>query len=59
VSGARTLHDVLRQVRDVETMTAGELRHAFAVLGRHVRTRRLDVLRARWRVAVQLEQLGD
>ena len=56
VPGARTLHDVLHQVRDVETMTSEELRHAFAVLGRHVRAGRTDVLRARWRIAVQLEQ---
>jgi hypothetical protein len=40
-------------------MDAAELRHAFAVLGRHVGTRRMDVLRARWRIAVQLERLGE
>ena len=57
VRGARSLHDVLQQVRDVETMTSEELRQAFAVLGRHVRGRRMDVLRARWRIAVQLERL--
>jgi len=58
VPGARTLHDVLHQARDVETMTIEELRHAFAVLGRHVGAGRRDVLRARWRIAVQLERRG-
>lgn len=57
VPGAQTLHDVLARARDVETMTGEELRHAFAVLGRHVRGRRMDVLGARWRIAVQLERL--
>jgi hypothetical protein len=39
-------------------MSVTDLRRAAAVLGRHVRTGRMDVAAARFRVAARLEQLG-
>jgi hypothetical protein len=51
------LDDVLHRVGDVGTMTVAELRRALLVLGRPARTRRMDVLKARLRVAVRLEEL--
>ena len=60
------LDDVLQRTVEVETMTAAELRRALLLLGRPARTllgrpaptRRMDVLKARLRIAVRLEQLG-
>jgi len=49
---------VLRRVSSGEPMTVAELRHADAVLGRFVLSGRRDVLVARVRVAVRLENLG-
>ena len=54
----RGLDAVLAQVTSGQTMTVAELQRAAALLGRHVRSGRMDVLVARVRVAVQLEQLG-
>jgi hypothetical protein len=50
--------DVIRLVEAGAPMTAADLRRAAAVLGRHVRSGRLDVVVARFRVASRLEQLG-
>ena len=50
--------DVLEQVRTIESMTIAELQRAFAILGRYVKSGRRDVLAARLRIAVQLENLG-
>jgi len=50
--------DVIRQVEAGAPMTAADLRRAAAVLGRHVRSGRMDVVVARFRVASRLEQLG-
>lgn len=49
---------VLTRIGSGEPMTVTELRHAAAVLGRFVLSRRHDVLVARVRVAVRLEKLG-
>jgi len=50
--------EVLEQVRTIESMTIAELQCAFAILGRYVKSGRRDVLVARLRIAVQLENLG-
>jgi len=50
--------EVIAQVCSGEAMTIAELQRAAAILGRHVRSGRMDVLVARVRVAVQLEKLG-
>jgi len=50
--------DVIEQVSSGEAMSIAELQRAAALLGRHVRSGRMDVLVARVRVAVQLEKLG-
>jgi len=50
--------DVLERVRTIESMTIAELQRAFAILGRYVKSGRRDVLVARLRIAVQLENLG-
>jgi hypothetical protein len=39
-------------------MTIAELHRAHALLGSHVQSGRTDVLAARLRVAIRLEQLG-
>jgi hypothetical protein len=49
---------VLRRIDSGDPMTVAELRHAAAVLGRFVLSRRQDVLVARVRIAVRLERLG-
>jgi hypothetical protein len=49
---------LLERIRAGDRMTVGELLHAATVLDRLVPTRRLDVLVARVRIAVRLEQLG-
>jgi hypothetical protein len=49
---------VLERVSSGEPMTDAELRHAFAVLGLLVLSGRRDVLVARVRVAVRLDDLG-
>jgi hypothetical protein len=49
---------VIRRVATGAPMTVAELRHAAAVLGRHVASGRMDVAVALVRVAVQLEALG-
>jgi hypothetical protein len=49
---------VIEQVGSGDPMTVDELRRAAALLGRHVGSGRTDVLVARVRVAVRLEQLG-
>ena len=49
---------VLSRVSSGEPMTVAELRHAAAVLGLFVLSGRRDVLVARVRVAVRLENLG-
>jgi hypothetical protein len=54
-AGAEAL---IERIRAGEPMTVTELLHAAAVLDRLLPTRRLDVLVARVRIAVRLEQLG-
>jgi hypothetical protein len=49
---------VIRRVSSCEPMTIAELHRAHALLGRHVQSGRMDVLAARLRVAIRLEQLG-
>jgi hypothetical protein len=49
---------VVRRVLGGEPMTVGQLRRAAAVLARHTRQGRMDVVVALVRVAVRLEQLG-
>jgi len=49
---------LIRRVSDGDPMTVAELRRAADVLGRHVSSGRMDVVVARFRVAVRLEQLG-
>jgi hypothetical protein len=49
---------VIRRVNSGEPMTLAELQRAFAVLGGYVRAGRMDVLVARVRIAVRLEELG-
>ena len=49
---------VIRVVEGGRPMSVSDLRRAAAVLGRHVRTGRMDVAAARFRVASRLEQLG-
>jgi hypothetical protein len=49
---------IIRRVGSSEPMSIAELRRAHALLGRHVQTGRMDVLAARLRVAIRLEQLG-
>jgi hypothetical protein len=55
---ARGPERVIREVSRGVPMTVPELRRAAVVLGRHVRSGRMDVAVARFRVAVRLEQLG-
>jgi hypothetical protein len=50
--------DVIREVEGGGPMSVPDLRRAATVLGRHVRTGRMDVAAARFRVASRLEQLG-
>ena len=54
----RGVDTVIQQVSSGEAMTISELQRAAAFLGRHVRSGRMDVLVARVRIAVQLEELG-
>ena len=49
---------LLERIRAGDRMTVVELLHAATVLDRLVPSRRLDVLVARVRIAVRLEQLG-
>ena len=59
VAGCRQGPDgVIREVEGGGPMTVADLRRAAAVLGRHVRSGRMDVAVARYRVAARLEQLG-
>jgi hypothetical protein len=49
---------VIEQLSSGEVMTIAELQRAAVLLGRHVKSGRMDVLVARFRVAVELERLG-
>jgi hypothetical protein len=49
---------VIRRVGSGQPMTVAQLRRAAAVLSRHTRSGRMDVVVALVRVAVRLEQLG-
>ncbi|WP_448625297.1 hypothetical protein [Geodermatophilus sp. URMC 64] len=50
--------DIIRRVSSSEPMSVAELQRAHASLGRYVQSGRPDVLAARLRVAIRLEQLG-
>ncbi|NEK57907.1 hypothetical protein GCU56_08490 [Geodermatophilus sabuli] len=52
------LDEVMRRIGSGRPMTVPELLRAAAVLARHVASGRTDVLVARVRVAVALEELG-
>ena len=55
---AQGLEYVLQRVDQIRTMSTGEVINASLVLGLPVPSRRMDVLKARLRVAVRLEELG-